>query len=105
VATDGVIRVMTGPWLIVKWAGVGVLSIYVVLLIVAIRRFGSRLPGMRSVAVPIVLGNFVSFGLPWIFMKAEVTRICFILAQAIFMYGIAVLVRNLAQGTSRSFEG
>ena len=96
--SDGVIRVMTGPWLIVKWAGIGVLSCYVLLLAFAIMRFRGTLTRMRSALfVPIMLGNFVSLTLPWLFMKAEVTRICFVASQAIFIYGIAVLARNLAR--------
>jgi hypothetical protein len=98
VTNDGVIGVMTGPWLIVKWAGVGVLLFYLLLLIHAMRRYRDRLSGMRAALfMPIVIGNFVSLTLPWIFMKAEVTRICFVVAQAIFMYGITVLVRKLTQ--------
>ena len=95
--SDGVVGVMTGPWLIVKWVGIGILSSYLVLLVLAIRRFRSRLSRMRAALLPIVLGNFVSLTLPWVFMKAEVTRICFVTAQAIFIYGIAVLMRNLVQ--------
>jgi hypothetical protein len=89
---------MTGPWLIVKWAGIGILSFYVVLIVFAIVRFRDRLSRMRSTLfVPIILGNFVWLTLPWLFMEAEVTRICFVAAQAIFVYGVAVLVKNLAQ--------
>ena len=96
-SSDGVVGVMTGPWLIVKWAGIGVLSFYLVLLVVAIRRYRSKLSRMRSALyVPIVVGNFISLSLPWLFMKAAVTRICFVVAQAIFMYGIAALARSFA---------
>jgi hypothetical protein len=103
VATDGIMRVLTGPWLIVKWTGVGISLTYVALLVVAIRRFGSRLSRMRSALAPMVLGNLVSFCLPWIFMKAEVTRICIVVAEAIFLYGIAVLARNLVQRDQTGF--
>jgi hypothetical protein len=98
VAGDGVTRVMTGSWLIVKWAGIGILSLYVVLIGFAIVRFRDRLSRMRSgLFVPIALGNFVSLTLPWLFMNARATRVCFVAAQAIFVYGMAVLVRNLAR--------
>jgi len=93
----GVVGAMTGPWLMVKWAGIGILLLYVVLIVLAIVRFRDKLSRMRSALfVPIVLGNFVSLTLPWLFVKAEATRICFVTAQAILVYGIAVLVRNLA---------
>jgi hypothetical protein len=96
--SDGVVGVMTGPWLIVKWVGVGVLLFYLLLLMHAMRRYRDRLSGMRATLyMPLVVGSFVSLTLPWIFMKAEVTRICFVVAQAIFMYGMAILVRNLKQ--------
>ncbi len=95
---------MRGPWLIVKWAGIGILLSYLALLIFAIFRFRSRLVRMRLAYVPIVLGNFVSLSLPWIFMKAAVTRICFVLAQVIFIYGITVLVKDLARKEQLSLE-
>jgi hypothetical protein len=34
-ASDGVIRVMTGPWLIVKWAGIAILAFYLAVMVVA----------------------------------------------------------------------
>ncbi len=93
----GVVGVMTGPWLIVKWIGIAVLLSYTALLVVAIRRFRDRLTRMRSsLSWPIVIGNFISLTLPWLFMKAEVTRTCFVVAQGFFIYGIVVLLKNFA---------
>ena len=66
---------MTGPWLIVKWVGLGVTLCYMALFVVAMWRFRGRLHRIRSTAtLPIVLGNFVLLIPPWLFMKAEVTR-------------------------------
>ena len=95
---------MTGPWLIVKWAGIGILLSYLTLLIFAILRFRSRLIRMRFAFAPIVLGNFVSLSLPWIFMKAEITRICFVLAQVVFIYGMVVLLKRLARNEAATLE-
>ena len=95
--SDGVIGVLTGPWLIAKWAGIAILSAYLVLLIFAIARFRGKLSQLRfALVVPLVLGNFVGLSLPWLFMNAAFTRICFVLAHASYIYGIAVLVKNFS---------
>jgi len=91
----GVVGVMTGPWLIVKWMGIAALLSYTALLVVAIRRFRDRLT-LSSLSWPIVIGNFISLTLPRLFMKAEVTRTCFVVAQGFFIYGIVVLLKNFA---------
>jgi prepilin signal peptidase PulO-like enzyme (type II secretory pathway) len=94
---------MTGSWLIVKWAGMAVLALYLVLLLVAVWQFRgmlSRLP--VKIVVPIVLGNFIGLSLPSIIESVAVTRVCFVVAHIIYVYGIAILTQQLAQ---KSREG
>ena len=91
-------RSMTGSWLILKGVGTGIVVSYLVLLLVVfwqLRRELSRLR-FRWVA-PIVVGNFVALTLPWIFDSVPAQRACLIVADAIFLGGIAVLVRDLAR--------
>jgi hypothetical protein len=89
---------MTGSWLIVKWVGIAILTFYLVLLLVAISRFRARSLRLRSgLYLPMILGNFVSLSVPSIFENAAVTRVCFIVAHAIYVAGIVILVKGLAQ--------
>jgi hypothetical protein len=88
---------MTGSWLIVKWAGMTVLALYLVLLLVAVWQFRgmlSRLP--VKVVLPIVVGNFVGLSVPSVFESIAVTRVCFVVAHLIYVYGIAILAKQLA---------
>ncbi len=89
---------MTGSWLIVKWIGMAVLALYLVLLLVAAWLYRNRLSQLRGgLYLPIVLGNFISLSVPWIFDNVAVTRACFLVAQAFYIAGILILVRGLAQ--------
>jgi hypothetical protein len=45
----------------------------------------------------MILGNFVSLTVPSVFENVAVTRVCFIVAHAIYVGGIVILVRGLAQ--------
>jgi cyanate permease len=95
---------MTGAWLIVKWMGITVLGLYCVLILVAIWRFRAKAARLGSgLYLPIIVGNFISLSVPSIFENVAVTRACFIVAHAIFVVGIVILVRGLAQ-KQRSFE-
>jgi hypothetical protein len=89
---------MTGSWLIVKWAGMAVLAFYVVLLLVAVWRFRGMLSRVPiKVVVPIVFGNFVGLSLPSIFESVTVRRVCFVVAHIIYVYGIAILTKQMAR--------
>jgi hypothetical protein len=89
---------MTGSWLIVKWVGIAILAFYLVLILVAIWRFRARSSRLGSeLYLPMILGNFVSLSVPSIFENVAVARVCFIVAHAIYMGGILILVRGLAQ--------
>ena len=89
---------MTGSWLIVKWVGIAILTLYLVLLLVVIWRFRSKFSRLRSVLyLPQVLGNFVALSVPWIFENLILVRVCFVVAQVIYIGGIVILVRGLIQ--------
>ena len=89
--------VMTGPWLVVKWIGIAILLFYLALLVVAIWRYRRKLTRFRSgLFLPLVVGNFVGLSVPWIFEEVVLTRVCFVVAHAIYLYGLAVLVNALA---------
>ncbi len=89
---------MTGSWLIVKWVGITVLALYLVLILVTIWRFRDKLSRLGSeLYLPMILGNFVSLTVPSVFENVAVTRVCFIIAHAIYGGGIVILVRGLAQ--------
>ncbi len=97
------IHAMTGPWLIVKWAGITILSCYLALIVVVFWRFWGKVSQLRpGLAWPIVLGNFVGQSLPWIFDNVVFARVCFVAASAIYSYGIAVLLRGLTQEGCKS---
>jgi hypothetical protein len=87
--------VMTGPWLLVKWAGIAVLLCYLVLSAVVCwrrRRKSSRLP--YGLIGPLIVGNVVAFSLPWIFEDVVFARICFVGAQAVYLYGLLILIKE-----------
>jgi hypothetical protein len=88
---------MTGPWLIVKWAGLAIMSCYLLLVVYAVRRFRDRFSVLRAAFLVPLLGILAGILLPWIFMKAEVTRICFVVEQATFIYGLVILWKRLAR--------
>jgi tellurite resistance protein TehA-like permease len=93
---------MTGSWLIVRWVGVAIAAFYLVLIVAAIRRCRTRFSQIRSgLYVPIVIGNFISLSVPWLFENVVVTRACFVIAQLIFVRGIWFLLRGLAQPDCR----
>src|SRR6185437_5738727 len=84
---------MTGPWLFVKWVGIVVLIGYLALSAVAIWRLRlkkSRLPS--NLVWPLIVGNFVAVSLPWIFEDVIFARVCFIVAQVVYLYGLAILI-------------
>ncbi len=86
---------MTGSWLIVKWAGIGILVLYLVLILMAIWRFRAKLSRLRSeVYWPMILGNFISLSAPTILENVAVTRMCFVVGHAIFVVGIVILLRG-----------
>jgi hypothetical protein len=90
----GVIGVMTGPWFIVKWTGIAVLLCYLALFVVVVRRRRRESPRVAPSAVmPLIVGNFIALCLPWIFESASFTRVCYIAEQAIYLYGLAILVK------------
>ena len=94
---------MTGPWLMVKWAGVSIDAAYVVTLLVVFRRFSRDLSRLRGgLILPAVLGAFISITVPSIFENVVVTRICFIAATIIYIGGIAILLRGLVQKNHES---
>ena len=102
----GVVSVMTGPWLIVKWAGVAIALVYVVLAVEWILRFRSKSPRQRLRSLwPMTAGSFVGLGLPWVFESTLLTRICFVVASAIFLYGVAILARAIAREDEGLAEG
>ena len=95
--------VMTGPWLIVKWIGIAVLMLYLVLMLVAIWRFRVKLSRMRiGFYMPMILGNFVSLSVPSIFENVIVTRSCFVVAHVIYIVGIVILVGGLVRKDQES---
>jgi hypothetical protein len=95
---DGATAVMTGPWLFVKWIGIAISLVYVVLAVEWILRFRWKSPRQRFGALwPMTAGTFVGLVVPWIFEKVLVTRICFVVASAVFLYGAAIVVRAIAR--------
>jgi len=89
---------MTGSWLIVKWVGMTILALYLVLILVATWRLRGKLSRLRSeIYLPMILGNFISLSVPSIFENVAVARVCFVVSHAIYIFGIAILVRGLAQ--------
>ncbi len=97
-AGDGVTAVMTGRWLVVKWVGVAISLIYVVLAVEWILRFRWKSPRQRFGSLwPMTAGTFVGLVGPWIFERVLLTRICFVVASAIFLYGVVILVRAIAR--------
>ena len=90
---------MTDSWLIVKCAGMGVQASYLVLLLAVVWQFRRELARIRFRWVaPIIVGNFVALSVPWIFESVAVWRACSIVAPAIYLCGMAILVRDLARG-------
>ena len=66
-------------------------------LVVAILRFRGKLSRLRfGLWAPIVMGNFIGLSVPLIFERVVVTRICFVVADVIYLYGLTVLVRAIA---------
>jgi hypothetical protein len=93
-----VLGATTGTWFIVKWVGIAIFALYLVLIAVTILRFRRRLSRLRNgFYLPIIIGNFVWLGLPLIFENVIVTRVCFVVAQALYIGGIAILMRCLVQ--------
>ncbi len=89
--------VMTGPWLIVKSVGIAILLLYLVLVVVATWRFRGKLSRLRfGLFAPLVVGNFVGLSIPWIFEEVVLTRICFVAAHVVYLYGLAILVKAMA---------
>jgi len=90
---------MADSWLILKCAGMGVQASYLVLLLAVFWQFRRQLARMRFRWVaPIIVGNFVALSVPWIFESVAVSRACFIVAQAIYLCGMAILVTDLTRG-------
>ncbi|MGA2426301.1 MAG: hypothetical protein ABSG07_20040 [Terriglobales bacterium] len=95
---------MTGSWLIVKWLGITVLSVYLVLMLVVFRRFRSKLAELRGGLIwPIVVGNFIGICLPLLYENVAFKRACFVVASAVYACGIALLVRGLRQPGNTGF--
>ena len=92
------IGAMTGPWLIVKWACLMVVALYLLLMVVFWRVRGkrSRLPS-RLFAWLGWFFNFVLLGVPLLFENVTVTRACFVVAAGICLSGIGILVWDLAR--------
>ena len=89
---------MTGSWLIVKGVGIGVQVAYLVVLLAVFWQFRRELARVRfRWVVPVIVGNFVALSVPWIFQNVVISRACFIVAVAIYLAGIAVVVRDLAR--------
>jgi hypothetical protein len=78
--------------------GITVLGLYLVLILVAIWRFRAKALRLRSgLYLPVIIGNFVGLSLPSIFESVAVTRVCFVVAHAIYLGGVVILVKGLAQ--------
>jgi hypothetical protein len=89
---------MTGSWLIVKWLGLAVLALYLVLLTVVFWRFRGKLEGLRGSSFwPMWVGLFVGIDGPWLYENVAFNRACFVVASAVYVCGIALLVRGLRQ--------
>jgi hypothetical protein len=89
---------MTGSWLAVKWVGVAITAIYLVLSLVVLVRFRRNLSRLRNgLTWPAVLGVFISVSIPSVFENIAVTRVCFIASSLLYLVGIAILLRGLAQ--------
>ena len=88
---------MTGPWMTVKWLGISIAAIYLVLLLIVIVRFRRDMSRLHHGFWPAVLGPFVSVSIPSIFEDVTVARFCFVVTTAIYVGGIAILLRSLAQ--------
>ena len=90
---------MTGSWLIVKWVGLAVLALYLVLLLIVLWRVRGKLAELRGGLFlwPILVGNFVGISVPWLYENVAFKRGCFVVASAIYACGIGILVRGLLQ--------
>ena len=89
---------VTGSWLIVKWLGLLILLTYVVLLLIALWQFRERWSRKRAwLVVPLILGSFLSLSVPSIFESVTFSRVCFVVAQVIYVVGIGALVSELAR--------
>jgi hypothetical protein len=96
---------MTGSWLTVKWVGVAITAIYLVLLLVVLVRFRRDLSRLRHGLIwPAVFGTLISVSIPSVFENAAVTRMCFIASSVLYLIGIAILLRGLAQQGSPGFD-
>jgi hypothetical protein len=94
---------MTGSWLIMKWVGISTAAAYLMLLIVVVMRFRRDLSRLRSrLILPAVFGVFISVSVPSIFEQVMITRICFVVACVMYIYGIATLLRGLVQEDHQS---
>ncbi|MGA8154119.1 MAG: hypothetical protein WB952_24430 [Terriglobales bacterium] len=94
---------MTGSWLIVKWMGISIAAVYLMLLLVVYMRFRRDLSRLRSgLILPAVLGVFISVSVPSIFEDVVITRVCFVVACAIYIGGIVILLRGLIQENHQS---
>ena len=81
-----------------KWLGIALLACFVGLVLLVIKRLhASRRNLLRKLYLPLIAGNFIALVVPWIFMNAWMTRVCFVVAQLIYLGGIVVAVRGLVQ--------
>jgi hypothetical protein len=94
---------MTGSWLIVKWAGVLILTVYSGLILFVLIRFRNDWQRLRAgLGLPIVFGNFIGLSLPWIFEDVVFTRVCRVVAILFYLVGIAILLRGLIEQNHQS---
>ena len=86
---------MTSP--VVKWLGITVLLLYLALVVAVFWRFRGRLSRLRRrVFLPILVGNFIDGCGPWIFGNVVNERVWFVTATAVYLLGIALLLRGLS---------
>jgi hypothetical protein len=94
---------MTGPWLIVKWLGIAILSLYLALLIAVFWRFRGRRSRIRQGAfLPIYVGGFIGGTVPWIFGNVVFARVCFVSESLVYLFGVTVLLRGLSSEGGKS---
>ncbi len=96
---------MTGSWLIVKWFGVTVMFVYLVLMLVVFRRFRNKLAKLRGgfLIWPVLVGNFAGICLPWLYENVAFKRACFVVESAVYAFGLALLVRGLREPGDTGF--
>ena len=84
--------------MIVKWVGISIAAVYLLLMVLVATRFRRDLSRLRhGLILPAVLGVFISVSVPSIFEDVMVARICFIAAVGIYIAGIGILLRGLVQ--------